>query len=159
MLNVEVVLVVEDGDGLAVVLGVGAAVIAVGGDRDGRKIDLLVQVGRFSRNGSHDGGCWRSGSNVKGKSGRSPRSLVGCGADDSAELRGKKGYLFQEWINKISVLEVDRLLSAVTGGSWRCDFAPGKEGGLLLTRKVNWRRDEILGGANARLSVPKELSH
>ena len=64
MLDVEVVLVVEDGDGLAVVFGVGAAVIAVGGDGDGRKIDLLVQVGRFSRNGSHDDGRWWSRSNV-----------------------------------------------------------------------------------------------
>lgn len=158
MLDVEVVLVVEDGDGLAVVLGVGAAVIAVGGDGDGRKIDLLVQVGRFSRNGSHDDGRWRSDSNVKGKSGVCSTSFVGRGADDSAELGGKKGDLFQERINKISVLEVDRLLSVIMGDSWRCDFAPGKEGGLLLTRKVTWRRDEILGGANARLSAKRTVA-
>lgn len=54
VLDVEVVLVVEDGDGLAIIgLGVTALFLAVGGDGDCRQVDLLVHVGRFGRRSSH----------------------------------------------------------------------------------------------------------
>lgn len=47
VLDVEVVLVMEDGDGLAAVGGGSGSgvLLSVGGDGDGREIDLLIHVG------------------------------------------------------------------------------------------------------------------
>ncbi len=53
VLDVEVVLVVEYGDGLARVNGIGIF-LSVRGDGDRRQVDLLVHVDGFRGGGSHD---------------------------------------------------------------------------------------------------------
>lgn len=53
MLDIEVVLVVEDGHRLAVVRGLASVLSALGRDGDGGEIDLLVHVGCLRRSSSH----------------------------------------------------------------------------------------------------------
>lgn len=53
VLDIEVIFVVEDRHGLAVVLGLAAVLSALGGDGDGGEIDLLVHVGCLRRSSSH----------------------------------------------------------------------------------------------------------
>lgn len=53
MLHVEVVLVVENGDGLVVVLDIGRILLASRVDRDGGEVDLLVHLGGVSYSGGH----------------------------------------------------------------------------------------------------------
>lgn len=53
VLDIEVIFVVEDRHGLAVVLGLAGVLSALGGDGDGGEIDLLVHVGCLRRSSSH----------------------------------------------------------------------------------------------------------
>lgn len=53
VLDVEVVLVVEDGDGIVATLAVGNILLAVGVDGDGRQVDLLVHLGGFGCGSGH----------------------------------------------------------------------------------------------------------
>lgn len=54
MLHIKVVLVVENGHGLAVVLGFASVLLAVRRDGNGGQVDLLVHIGGFGRGRSHD---------------------------------------------------------------------------------------------------------
>jgi hypothetical protein len=57
VLDVKVVLVVENSDGL-VILHVGRIFLASGVDGDGGEVDLLVHLGGFCYGGSHRVGCF-----------------------------------------------------------------------------------------------------
>jgi hypothetical protein len=54
VLDVEVVLVVEDSDGLGAILDVVGVLLAIGGDGNGGQVDLLVHVLGVGRGSSHD---------------------------------------------------------------------------------------------------------